>query len=159
MKGATMALTDQDLEGFELAAEAKPDKTSGVTISQIPPALVKMLEEHAPKALGDSTHELVLRAPVRVDTSKVPEVTEKSTAAEKAAAKTALDEATAEAQKTATATVKLLASYATAWGKGQTDPRLYITKVPNRKDMPDWHARLSVKKWDDVPKDNRPGRR
>lgn len=153
-----MALTDQDLEGFELAAEAKPDKTSGVTISQIPESLVKMLAEHAPKALGDDSHELVLRVPVRVDSAKVPEVNDKSTPAEKAAAQKALDEATAEAQTKATKTVKLLASYATAWGKGQ-EPKLYITKTPNRKDMPEWHARLSVKKWDDVPKDNRPGRR
>lgn len=154
-----MPLTDQDLEGFELVSEPKPDKASGVTISEIPATLVKLLTEHAPKALADQSYELVLRVPVRVDSSKVPATTDKSTPAEKAAALAALDEATAEAQKAATKTAKLLASYATAWGKGQTDPKLYITKVPNRKDMPDWHARLSVKNWDDVPKDNRPGRR
>lgn len=157
MAYSTADLTS-DLEGFELAAEVKPDKTSGVTVSQMPETLVKMLAEHAPKALADDSHELVLRVPVKVDKSKVPATTDKSTPAEKAEALKALGEATAEAQARATATVKLLAGYATAWGKGQ-EPKLYITKTPNRKDMPNWHARLSVKKWDDVPTENRPGRR
>lgn len=152
MAYSTADLTS-DLEGFELAAEVKPDKTSGVTVSQMPETLVKMLAEHAPKALADDSHELVLRVPVRFSPAEV-----KGTPDEKAKLTAANAEAKAEAEAKATATVKLLAGYATAWGKGQ-EPKLYITKTPNRKDMPNWHARLSVKKWDDVPTENRPGRR
>jgi hypothetical protein len=56
------------------------------------------------------------------------------------------------------ATAKRLALYARAWGARQ-EPKLYITKVPNRKDMGAHVARLSVKKDEDVSVDNRPGRR
>lgn len=53
---------------------------------------------------------------------------------------------------------KLLALYARAWGAQQT-PKLYIKKLPNGKLYSDNIARLSVEKWDDVPTENRPGRR
>lgn len=155
-----MALTDADLEGFSLESERKPEKTGGVTVTQIPATLVKLLESEAPKALADQDYRLVLRVPVRVDTSQVPETNEKSTKAEKDAALKALDEATAAAKAKAVDTVKQLSLYASAWGKGQTNPRLYITKVPNGKDEKDEPvARLKVQDWDKVSKDNRPGRR
>lgn len=51
-----------------------------------------------------------------------------------------------------------IALYARAWGARQ-EPKLRITKIPNRRDMPDNVARLSVAKEDDVPVENRPGRR
>ena len=112
--------------------------------------LVNLMSTEAPKALADKDYELIIRLPVRG-----PEpLTDKATAEEKAAHK----EATALAEKAATENVKILTSYAAAWGKGQT-PKLYIHKVPNRKDMPAWHARLAVEEWDKVPKENRPGRR
>lgn len=145
-----MALTDTDLEGMELVSERKPEKAGGVTVSQIPAMLVNYLTAEAPKALADADHELILRVPV-----KLPDkLTDKATDAEKAAHK----EATEKATKTAVETAKQLTLYAAAWGKGQT-PKLYIHKVPNRKDMPANHARLAVEEWDKVPKENRPGRR
>ena len=56
------------------------------------------------------------------------------------------------------ATAKRLAGYARAWGARQ-EPRLRITKIPNRQDMGKNVARLSVVKDDDVPIENRPGRK
>lgn len=56
------------------------------------------------------------------------------------------------------AKAKQLALYARAWG-AQQDPKLYIKKVPNGKQYPDNVARLSVNKWEDVPTENRAGRR
>ena len=53
---------------------------------------------------------------------------------------------------------KLLTSYARAWGMQQT-PRLRITKLPNGKRAPENHARLSVVLDEEVPEQNRPGRR
>lgn len=145
-----MALSASDLEGFELAPERKPEKAGGVTVSTIPAPLVSLLETHAPKALEDKNFELILRVPVRGPDA----LSEKATEAEKAAHKVATD----EAEKKAVSTLKQLALYAAAWGKGQT-PKLYIHKVPNRKDMPATHARLSVEKDEDVKPENRPGRR
>lgn len=56
------------------------------------------------------------------------------------------------------ATAKRLALYARAWGARQT-PKLYIHKVPNRRDMADNIARLAVELDSEVPTENRPGRR
>jgi hypothetical protein len=56
------------------------------------------------------------------------------------------------------ATAKKLALYARAWG-AQQDPKLYIHKLPNRRDMKDNVARLAVEKDEDVPAENRPGRK
>jgi hypothetical protein len=53
---------------------------------------------------------------------------------------------------------KKLALYARAWGARQ-EPKLLIHKVPNRRDMKSNVARLSVAKDEDVPAENRPGRR
>lgn len=53
---------------------------------------------------------------------------------------------------------KKLAGYAKAWGARQ-EPRLRITKVPNGKTYPENVARLSVAKDEDVPAENRPGRK
>lgn len=153
-----MAVTDSDLEGFELVSEKKPEKAGGVTISTIPAMLVKLLESEAPKALADKDYELILRMPVRVDLSDIAEVTEESTDKEKAQYEQAVAKAKDEANKKAISTLKQLTLYAAAWGKGQ-EPKLYIHKVPNRKDMPETTARLAVDKWEDVPADNRPGRR
>jgi hypothetical protein len=56
------------------------------------------------------------------------------------------------------ATAKRLALYARAWG-GRQEPKLYIRKLPNRRDQKENVARLSVALSDDVPQENRPGRR
>lgn len=56
------------------------------------------------------------------------------------------------------AAVKQIVLYARAWGARQT-PKLRIVKIPNPQHMPDTVARLSVALDDDVPADNRPGRR
>jgi hypothetical protein len=53
------------------------------------------------------------------------------------------------------ATAKKLALYARAWGARQ-EPKLYIHKIPNRRDMKDNVARLSVELDKDVT--SRPGR-
>lgn len=153
-----MALTDSDLEGFGLVAERKPEKSGGVTVTSIPAMLVKLLEQEAPKALADAAYELNLSVPVRPDYTDVPKIHDKSTQAEKDAALKAQTHADDEALKHAIGVVKQLALYAGAWGKGQ-EPKLYIHKIPNRKDMSANVARLAVEKWDDVPKENRPGRR
>jgi hypothetical protein len=153
-----MALSDNDLEGMELVSERKPEKAGGVTVSQIPAMLVKYLTAEAPKALADADHELILRVPVRPDYTGIPEITDKTSEADKAKAVAATAEADTAANKKAVETAKQLTLYAAAWGKGQT-PKLYIHKVPNRKDMPANHARLAVEEWDKVPKENRPGRR
>lgn len=56
------------------------------------------------------------------------------------------------------ATAQKLALYSRAWGARQ-EPKLRITKVPNGKRYGDEVARLSVAKDDEVPAENRPGRR
>lgn len=56
------------------------------------------------------------------------------------------------------AAAKRLALWAAAWGKTQ-EPKLYIHKVPNRRDMPENVARLSVELDSEVPDANRPGRK
>jgi hypothetical protein len=144
-----MAINDSDLEGFELVSTKRPEKAGGVTVSQIPAMLVKLLEQEAPKALSTkakpSDYEIILSIPVR----HTPD--EKKSGKENAEAK-------AEAEKAAKNTVQQLASYAAAWGKGQ-EPKLYIHKIPNRKDMADNVARLAVELDSEVGKDNRPGRR
>lgn len=53
---------------------------------------------------------------------------------------------------------KKLALYARAWGAQQT-PKLYIHKVPNRRDMQPNVARLSVELDENVAPENRPGRK
>lgn len=53
---------------------------------------------------------------------------------------------------------KLLASYAAAWGK-QQNPVYRIRKVPNGKRYAANIARLAVELDDEVPPENRPGRR
>lgn len=55
-------------------------------------------------------------------------------------------------------TAKQLAGYARAWGQSHT-PKLYVKKLPNTRAHKDTQARLSVQTWDDVPAENRPGRR
>ena len=157
MKGSPMAISDTDLEGFEVAAERKPEKAGGVTVSQIPAGLVKLLTEHTPRALADKDYELVLRMPVKAPEVK-PLTDEERKDAKAVEAHAKATEARVAAEKAATETVKQLALYSTAWGKGQ-EPKLRITKIPNRKDMPTWHARLSVAKDEEVPVENRPGRR
>jgi hypothetical protein len=158
-KGITITMvTDSDLEGFELVPERKAEKAGGVTISQIPAGLVALLKEHAPKALNDRNYELVLRVPVKVPAP--PALTEAQIKAlDDKASKARVEQITTyhEALEKAVDTVKQLALYSVAWGKGQ-DPKLYINKIPNRKDMPPNHARLGVKLDTDVAPENRPGR-
>jgi hypothetical protein len=160
-----MALSDADLEGFTAETETVPSKTSGVTVSQIPAALVTLLEKRAPEVLDKAEKEIILRMPVKAQKPEKPEEpAADAKAAEKDAYKTALSEykeamtVYAAAEKDAADKVKQLCLYATAWGKGQ-EPKLYIHKVMNRKDMPAYHARLRVQSWDKVPPENRPGRR
>jgi hypothetical protein len=150
-----MALNDSDLEGFELVA-TQSETSTAITVSRIPQALVNLLEKEAPKALENSNYELVLRVPV-----KAPEPTvlseEDVNDDLKVMACAATFEAYVNAETDAISVLKQLTLYAAAWGKGQ-DPKLYIHKIPNRRDMPKTVARLKVEKWDDVPKENRPGR-
>lgn len=160
-----MALTDADLDGFTAEAETVPSKTSGVTVSQIPATLVTLLEKQVPNVLDRKDKEIIIRMPVKAQKPEpVQEPAADAKAAEKEAYKTALAEykeamiTYQAAEKVAAETVKQLCLYATAWGKGQ-EPKLYIHKVMNRKDMPAYHARLSVQSWDKVPPENRPGRR
>lgn len=56
------------------------------------------------------------------------------------------------------ASVKRIVLYARAWGARQK-PALRIVKIPNRQNMPDTTARLSVALEEEVPPENRPGRR
>jgi hypothetical protein len=51
-----------------------------------------------------------------------------------------------------------LALYARAWGARQ-EPALYIHKIPNRRDMGDNVARLSVELLSEVKPESRPGRK
>lgn len=55
-------------------------------------------------------------------------------------------------------TAKRLALYSRAWGARQ-EPKLRITKIPNRQGMGKHIARLSVAKDEEVAPENRPGRR
>jgi hypothetical protein len=105
----------------EFTVEVTHKPIAGVTEGEIPPALVKLLAEHAPKALAEADYELTL---------------------------TAKDEPQA----------KKLAGYARAWGARQT-PKLYIHKVPNRRDMSKNIARLAVELDENVSPENRPGRK
>jgi hypothetical protein len=145
-----MALTNEDLAGLEIVTERRPEKIGSVTVSHIPETLVKLLVQETPKVLTDKNYELIIRVPVRAPAT----LSDKATAEDKAAHKTA----TEAAEKKAADTVKQLCLYAVAWGKGQS-PRLYIRKIPNRTTIPDNHARLAVKLWDDVPPQDRPGRK
>lgn len=52
--------------------------------------------------------------------------------------------------------VKLYASYAKAWA-GQQEPKLFIRRIANRRDMPDTMARLVVCLLADAPKLGRSG--
>ena len=70
--------------------------------------------------------------------------------------KTDVDELVLTAKDEATA--KKLALYARAWGARQ-NPKLYIHKVPNRRDMGANVARLAVELDAEVPAENRPGRK
>jgi hypothetical protein len=117
--------------------------------------LVKYLETEAPKALADKDYELILTVPVKVEE---PKALPKDATAEQKTTHAQQGEAYLKAVEKATSTAKQLALYAAAWGKGQ-DPKLYIHKVQNRRDMTGNVARLAVDKWEDVPADNRPGRR
>ena len=56
------------------------------------------------------------------------------------------------------ASAKKIALYARAWG-AQQEPRLYITKVPNRRDMENRYARLKVRLDSEVDDANKPGRK
>lgn len=56
------------------------------------------------------------------------------------------------------AQAKRLAGYARAWGARQ-EPKVRITKLPNRRDMPDSIARLAVMLESDMPAESRPGRK
>jgi hypothetical protein len=120
MTDTTVPVTAPDPFGeFTIVPTRKP--VAGVVQAEIPPALAKLLEEHAKKALTDPDFELTL---------------------------TARDEATA----------KKLALYARAWGARQ-EPKLYIHKVPNRRDMAANVARLAVELDENVSPENRPGRK
>jgi|SRR5215469_5204826 len=167
-----MALADSDLMGLTSEVEVIPSKTSGVSVSTIPSALVSLLEKQTPEVLDKKDKEIILRlAPAATDPASItaPEaVAEDADKATKAAYDQAVkehaqtvkeaSEAWEKAVKEATDKVKQLCLYAAAWGKGQ-EPKLYIHKVMNRKDMPAYHARLAVQTWDKVPAENRPGRR
>ena len=160
-----MALSDADIDGFTAETETVPSKTSGVTVSQIPASLVTLLEKQVPEVLDKTGKEIILRMPVKAQKPDKPEEpADNAPKAEKDAYKTADQEyrealtVYQAAEKKAAEIVKQLCLYATAWGKGQ-EPKLYIHKVMNRKDMPAYHARLSVQSWDKVPPENRPGRR
>lgn len=169
-----MALSNADLDGFESEVEQVPSKTQGVSVSSIPQALVTLLEKQAPQVLDRKDKEIILKmAPKAPKPEPVPDVEalpEGATKAQQEAHAKALEshkeaveahrkavEVYAEAEKAAVSTIKQLCLYASAWGKGQ-EPKLYVHKVMNRKDMPAWHARLSVESWDKVPPENRPGR-
>lgn len=153
-----MAVSENDLMGLTLVAQRKPEKVRGVTVSQVPPALITLLEQEAPKALADKNYELVLALPVSA-TEPVNLSTKDRENEDKVKAHKEATEAYEAAKANAVANVKQLALYATGWGKVQT-PKLYISKVPNRRDDKDAPiARLKVQLWDDVPQDNRPGRR
>ena len=132
-----MALTDVDLSGLEVEAEARPEKGSKVEVSEIPAALVKRLETEAPRALKDKNYEVVLRLPYD------PKET---------------DDEKATSLAHVSGVIRQLTLYAAAWGKGQT-PKLYIHKRPNRKGVEGNVARLAVEDWEKVPAENRPGRR
>lgn len=56
------------------------------------------------------------------------------------------------------ATAKKLALYARAWGARQ-EPKLYIHKVPNRREMASNIARLAVELDSEVKPENKPGRK
>ena len=55
-------------------------------------------------------------------------------------------------------TAKLLAGYVKAWG-GRQEPKLYIRRLPNRRNQADTEVRFSVQLDSDVDQANRPGRR
>jgi hypothetical protein len=55
-------------------------------------------------------------------------------------------------------TAKLLAGYVKAWG-GRQDPKLYIRRLPNRRNQADTEVRFSVALDSDVDQSNRPGRK
>jgi hypothetical protein len=57
------------------------------------------------------------------------------------------------------ATAQILAGYARAWGARQEPRKLYIRKLPNTKNMGENVARLAVSYDDEVPAENRAGRR
>jgi hypothetical protein len=161
-----MALSaNLDLSTLSATTERKPEKTGGVSVSQIPPALIALLEREVPNALKDVDNRIVLALPVIVP-GKAP--TDKSTDEEKKAYADAEDQARAQA----ISDVKQLALYASAWGKGRPngkdetgayhedkDERFYIVRVANKAEKDEPIVRLKVQKWTDVPKDNRPGRR
>jgi hypothetical protein len=54
-------------------------------------------------------------------------------------------------------TAKHLALYVRAWG-AQQEPKLYIRRLPNRRNQVDTEVRFAVAKDEDVPAANRPGR-
>jgi hypothetical protein len=55
-------------------------------------------------------------------------------------------------------TAKILAGYVKAWG-GRQDPKLYIRRLPNRRNQADTEVRFSVQLDSEVDASNRPGRR
>ena len=55
-------------------------------------------------------------------------------------------------------TAKILAGYVKAWGARQ-DPKLYIRRLPNRRDQKEDTVRFSVALDSEVDAANRPGRR
>jgi hypothetical protein len=55
-------------------------------------------------------------------------------------------------------TAKKIAGWVKAWGARQ-DPKLYIRRLPNRRDQKDNTIRFSVALDSDVPSENRPGRK
>jgi|ERR1700722_2803828 len=55
-------------------------------------------------------------------------------------------------------TAKILAGYVKAWGGRQT-PQLYIRRLPSRRNQKENLVRFTVALADDVPAENRPGRR
>ena len=55
-------------------------------------------------------------------------------------------------------TAKILAGYVKAWG-GRQEPKLYIRRLPNRRNQADTEVRFSVQLDSEVDAANRPGRR
>lgn len=158
-----MAVTESDLMGLEVTTERKPERSGGVSVSNIPAMLVKFLEAEAPKALEDpKNNRLTLRLPVGEIT--LPEgtkpINDKSSEAEKEVHAQAVARATDEKKKQLRASLDQLALYARGWGNVQ-EPKLYMTRVQNTKDEkesgePVVHIKVQLDS--DVPANNRPGR-
>lgn len=106
---------------------------------------------------GDFTITTTHKPVAGVTVVEIPEALSKALAVEvpKVLESADLDlHLTARDEKTA----KMIAGWVKAWGARQ-DPKLYIRRLPNRRDQKDNTVRFSVAKDADVPEANRPGRK